>query len=94
MIFLCVLLSSPSKPFLSLYRRGQNVFACQALVIERGCGTVAMNAYAEITQKIKPYGPHHIRCEEKFHLLPAVIRLRKVEEETARSFNEILRKRK
>lgn len=71
-----------SESFLSLYRGGMNFFACQALIIERECGTIAMEAFSQIIQKVKPLGVFFISCEETFHLLPAIIRLRKMEEQT------------
>lgn len=69
-----------------------NIFACQSLIVESKCGSVAMYVYAEIMQKV---GPGVISgCEESYHLLPAIIRLRKIEEEKERSIAEVFRKRK
>lgn len=71
-----------------------NFYACQTLVIERACGTVAMDAYVEILQKVRPFGMYSLYCEESYPLLPAVIRLRRVEEEKERSVAAFFRKRK
>lgn len=69
-----------------------NIFACQSLIVGSKCGSVAMYVYAEIMQKV---GPGVISgCEESYHLLPAIIRLRKIEEEKERSIAEVFRKRK
>lgn len=69
-----------------------NIFACQSLIVENKCGYVAMYVYAEIMQKV---GPGIISgCEESYHLLPAIIRLQKVEEEKKRSIAEAFKRRK
>lgn len=71
-----------------------SLFACHSLVIEGACGTIAMDAYVEILQKIKPLGVFHISCEESYNLLPAVIRLRKAEEEKEHTIAAIFGERK
>lgn len=60
-------------------RNMMNFFACKSVILEKECGTVAMDVYVDILQKI---GPGVVAgCGNSRDLLPAVIRLYKLEEE-------------
>lgn len=60
-------------------RNMMNFYACQSVTLERECGTVAMEVYVAIVQKI---GPGVVAgCGNSYDLLPAAIRLYKLIEE-------------
>lgn len=67
-------------------------FACYGLDLEKECGDVTLGVYVEILQKIEP--GKSAGCENAYDLLPAVIRLLKLEEEKEHNIVETLRKRK
>lgn len=69
-----------------------NFFACQSLTLERECGTVAMDVYVDIVQKIGPGVA--VGCENSYDLLPAVIRLYKLEKEKENNIIETFRRKK
>ena len=67
-------------------------FACESLVIERACGTIAMAAFSEILQGAGP--GVFLGCEEFFQYLPIIIRLNRIEEEEVNRIAKDLKKRK
>lgn len=65
--------------FLFFSSNMMNFFACQSVTLERECGTIAMDVYVNIVQRI---GPGVVAgCENSYDLLPAAIRIYKLIEE-------------
>ena len=63
---------------------------CFSLFIEKKCGALAMDTYAEILQKVY-IGPE---CQGVYDLLPEVIRLRKLEIEKGNKTAKTSKRRK
>ena len=75
------------------YSDFMSFFACHALNVEKDCGTVAMDAYVEIIQRLGP-GAIEGSCDETYELLPELIHLHRIEEEIQSNLIEVFRKKK
>ena len=61
--------------------------ACHAMRLENECGTVALEAFLDIIQRLG-VAAFDVACDEVFDLLPAVIRLHKLEGNIAEAFRK------